>query len=106
MATSREAADLVLNAFEPATAALVLVGQAIVALGRDQPERAALLLGAADAIREHAGVAPVGAEAVEAELAGRGRPGRASTRTPWPRPGPAGAPWPPTTALRELVASA
>jgi hypothetical protein len=67
----REAADLVLNAFEPATAALVLVGQAIVALGRDQPERAALLLGAADAVREHAGVAPVGAARMEADTARR-----------------------------------
>jgi predicted ATPase/DNA-binding SARP family transcriptional activator len=67
----REAAGLVLDAPQPATAALVLVGHALVALGRGRPERAALLLAAADATRDHAGVAPVGAEQVEADLARR-----------------------------------
>ena len=65
----REAAGLVLDAPEPPTAALVLVGHALVALGRGRPERAALLLAAADATRDHAGVVPVGAERVEADLA-------------------------------------
>jgi predicted ATPase/DNA-binding SARP family transcriptional activator len=67
----REAAGLVLDAPQPATAAKVLVGHALVALGRGRPERAALLLAAADATRDHAGVAPVGAERVEADLARR-----------------------------------
>jgi predicted ATPase/DNA-binding SARP family transcriptional activator len=67
----REAAGLVLDAPQPATAAVVLVGHALVALGRGWPERAALLLAAADATRNHAGVAPVGAERVEADLARR-----------------------------------
>jgi predicted ATPase/DNA-binding SARP family transcriptional activator len=66
-----EAAGLVLDAPEPATAALVLVGHALVALGRGRPERAALLLAAAGAARDHAGVAPVGAERVEAGLVHR-----------------------------------
>ena len=92
----REAADLVLNAFEPATAALVLGGQALVALGRDRPKRSTLLLGAADAIREQAGVAAVGGEAREAEPGRRGRPGRARPGRPGRGPGPAGAPWPAT----------
>src|SRR6266545_2334363 len=67
----REATGLVLDAPQPATAALVLVGHALVALGRGRPERAALLLATADATRDHAGVAPVGAERVEADLARR-----------------------------------
>jgi predicted ATPase/DNA-binding SARP family transcriptional activator len=67
----REAAALVLDAPQPATAALVMVGHALVAVGRWRPERAALLLAAADATREHAGVAAVGAERVEADLANR-----------------------------------
>jgi predicted ATPase/DNA-binding SARP family transcriptional activator/tetratricopeptide (TPR) repeat protein len=67
----REAADLLLTTPQPATAALVLVGHALVALGRARPERAALLLAAADATRDHAGVAPVGAERVETDLARR-----------------------------------
>jgi predicted ATPase/DNA-binding SARP family transcriptional activator len=67
----REAARLVLDAPQPATAALVMVGHALVAVGRGRPERAALLLAAADATREHAGVAAVGAERVEADLASR-----------------------------------
>jgi DNA-binding SARP family transcriptional activator len=67
----REATGLVMDAPQPATAALVLVGNALVALGRGRPERAALLLATADATRDHAGVAPVGAERVEADLARR-----------------------------------
>jgi tetratricopeptide (TPR) repeat protein len=67
----REAAELALNAYEPATAALILVGQALAALGREQPERAALLLGAADAVREQTGIAPVGAAQIEADTAHR-----------------------------------
>jgi tetratricopeptide (TPR) repeat protein len=67
----REAAGLLLTTPQPATAALVLVGHGLVALGRGRPERAALLLAAADAIRDHAGVVPVGAGRVEADLARR-----------------------------------
>jgi hypothetical protein len=66
-----EAATLVAGRSQPATAALLLVGFAWVALGRGDAERAALLLGAADATRERVGVAPVGAERLEAELARR-----------------------------------
>jgi len=67
----REASGLVLHAPQPATAALILVGHALVALGRGQPERAALLLAAAGAARERAGVVPIGAEQMEAELVRR-----------------------------------
>jgi len=67
----REASGLVLHAPQPATAALVLVGHALVALGRGRLERAALLLAAADAARERAGVVPLGAEQVEADLVRR-----------------------------------
>ena len=66
-----EAAGLILATPQPATAALALVGAALVAAGRDRPEQAARLLAAAAATRERAGVAAVGAEAVEAELAGQ-----------------------------------
>jgi predicted ATPase/DNA-binding SARP family transcriptional activator len=65
----REAARLLLNTPEPATAPLLLVGAALVAVGRERPERAARLLAAAAATRERAGVAPLGAEGHEAELA-------------------------------------
>jgi predicted ATPase/DNA-binding SARP family transcriptional activator len=66
-----EAADLILATPQPATAAQALVGAALVAAGRDRPEQAARLLAAAAATRERAGVAAVGAEAVEADLAGQ-----------------------------------
>jgi tetratricopeptide (TPR) repeat protein len=65
----REAAALVLGTAQPATAAVVLVGLALVANGRGRAERAAVLLGAAAATRERAGVIPVGADRAEAELA-------------------------------------
>jgi Flavin containing amine oxidoreductase len=65
----REAATLLLASPQPATAAMVMVGAALVAAGRDRPELAARLLGAADATRERIGVLPVGAERVEADLA-------------------------------------
>jgi predicted ATPase/DNA-binding SARP family transcriptional activator len=67
----REAAGLILSTPEPATAALVLVGAALVAVGRARPERAARLLAAAKATHERAGVVPFGAEAHEVELAGQ-----------------------------------
>jgi len=67
----REAAGLLRTIPQPATAAVVLVGAALVALGRGRPERAARLLAAADAIRDHAGMTPFGAERVEADLARR-----------------------------------
>jgi tetratricopeptide (TPR) repeat protein len=65
----REAATLVLATPQPATAATVLVGFAFVVLGRGRADRAAVLLGAAEATRQRIGVTPVGAERVEAELA-------------------------------------
>jgi predicted ATPase/DNA-binding SARP family transcriptional activator len=64
-----EAATLLLANPQPATAALVLVGLAFVALGRGRPEQAIVLLGAAQATRERIGATPVGVERVEAELA-------------------------------------
>jgi predicted ATPase len=67
----REAAGLLRTIPQPATAAVVLVGAALVALGRGRPERAARLLAAADAIRDHAGMTPFGVERVEADLARR-----------------------------------
>jgi predicted ATPase/DNA-binding SARP family transcriptional activator len=65
----REAATLLLANPQPATAALVLVGLAFVALGLGRPEQATVLLGAAEATRLRIGVTPVGVERVEAELA-------------------------------------
>jgi predicted ATPase/DNA-binding SARP family transcriptional activator len=67
----REAAGVLRTIPQAATAAVVLVGAALVALGRGRPERAARLLAAADAIRDHAGMTPFGAERVEADLARR-----------------------------------
>jgi tetratricopeptide (TPR) repeat protein len=63
-----EAAGLLLAVPQPATAAWALVGEALVALGRDRPEEAARLLAAAEATRERTGFATVGAERHEAEL--------------------------------------
>jgi predicted ATPase/DNA-binding SARP family transcriptional activator len=63
-----EAAGLLLAVPQPATAAAALVGAALVAVGRDRPEEAARLLAAAEAIRERAGFAAVGAERHEAGL--------------------------------------
>jgi predicted ATPase/DNA-binding SARP family transcriptional activator len=64
----REAADLLLSTPQPATAALVLTGQALVALGRDRPEQAARLLAAAQATHQRIGTVPVAAERREQEL--------------------------------------
>jgi predicted ATPase/DNA-binding SARP family transcriptional activator len=64
----REAATLVLAIPQPATAALLLVGFALVAAGRGDVERAAVLLGAAEATRRRTGTAAIGAERREAEL--------------------------------------
>jgi predicted ATPase len=66
-----EAAGLLLAIPQPATAALALVGHALVALGRGLPEQAALLLASADATRDQLGLVPLGAERVEADLARR-----------------------------------
>jgi predicted ATPase/DNA-binding SARP family transcriptional activator len=65
----REAAGLLFASPQPATAALVLTGAALAALGRGRPELAARRLGAAEAARERAGVTVIGGEAREAELA-------------------------------------
>jgi predicted ATPase/DNA-binding SARP family transcriptional activator len=64
----REAADLLLSTPQPATAALVLTGEALVALGRDRPEQAARLLAAAQATHQRIGTVPVVAEHREQEL--------------------------------------
>jgi predicted ATPase/DNA-binding SARP family transcriptional activator len=64
----REAADLLLSTPQPATAALVLTGEALVALGRDRPDQAARLLAAAEAAHERIGTVPVVAERREQEL--------------------------------------
>jgi tetratricopeptide (TPR) repeat protein len=65
----REAAGLLFAAPQAATVALVLTGAALAAIGRGRPELAARRLAAAEAVRERAGVAPIGGEAREAELA-------------------------------------
>jgi ATP/maltotriose-dependent transcriptional regulator MalT len=64
-----EAATLIAGRPQPATEALLLVGFAWAALGRGDAERAARLLGAADAARQRSGAAPVGAERREGVLA-------------------------------------
>jgi len=64
----REAAGLLFSSPQPATAALLLTGGALAALGRGRPERAARLLAVAEATRERAGLAPLGGEATETEL--------------------------------------
>jgi hypothetical protein len=46
----------------------VLVGWALVALGRDRPEGAARLLAAAEAVNRRIGVTPIGVERHEADL--------------------------------------
>jgi predicted ATPase/DNA-binding SARP family transcriptional activator len=101
----REAADLVLDAPQPATAALVLLGHALVAVGRGRPERAALLLAAADATRDRAGVAPLGAERVEIDLARRAAQDRLDPDA-WRSAEAAGRALTTEAALREVVASA
>ena len=65
----REAADLLRTSPQPATAASILVGAALVAVGRDRPEEAARLLAAAEAVHERIGITPIGAERHEADLA-------------------------------------
>jgi predicted ATPase/DNA-binding SARP family transcriptional activator len=64
----REAAHLLRTVPQPATAASVLAAAALVAVGRDQPEDAARLLAAAEAINRRIGVTPIGVERHEAEL--------------------------------------
>jgi tetratricopeptide (TPR) repeat protein len=77
----REAGGLLRTIPQPATAAVVLVGAALVALGRGRPERAARLLAAADTVRERAGMTPFGAERVEAGLARRAAQDRLDPHT-------------------------
>ena len=64
-----EAAGLLQAVPQPGTAASVLLGAALVAIGRDRPEEAARLLAATDAVRERSDFAAVGAERQEADLA-------------------------------------
>jgi hypothetical protein len=67
----REAATLALATPQPPTVLLLLNGFALVAAGRGDHALAVRLLGAAAAGRERLGVPAVGAERVEADLAGR-----------------------------------
>ena len=64
----REAAGLLRTSPQPTTAASILVGAALVAVGRDRPEEAARLLAAAEAVHGRIGVTPIGAERHEADL--------------------------------------
>jgi predicted ATPase/DNA-binding SARP family transcriptional activator len=64
----REAAELLRTSPQPATAASILVGAALVAVGRDRPEEAARLLAAAEAVHGRIGMVPIGAERHEAGL--------------------------------------
>jgi predicted ATPase len=64
-----EAVGLLRAIPQPATAASVLVGAALVAIGHGRPGEAARLLAAAEAVRGRIGVTPIGAERHEAELA-------------------------------------
>ena len=64
----REAAGLLRTSPQPATAASILVGASLVALGRDRPEEAARLLAAAEAVHARIGITPIGAERHEAGL--------------------------------------
>jgi hypothetical protein len=65
----QEAAGLLLAGPQPGTAASVLGGAALVAIGRGRFEPAARLLAAVEAIRERTGMAAIGAERHEAGLA-------------------------------------
>jgi predicted ATPase/DNA-binding SARP family transcriptional activator len=65
----REAAGLLLSSPQPATAALLLTGAALAAIGRGRPERAARLLAAAEATWERAGMALIGGDARDVEVA-------------------------------------
>jgi predicted ATPase/DNA-binding SARP family transcriptional activator len=101
----REAAGLLFSTPQPATAAFILTGEALVALGRARPEQAARLLAAAEATHRRIGTVPIAAERREMELvadAVRGAldPGTlAAARA-------AGQAMAIETALREVVASA
>ena len=64
----REAAELLRTSPQPATTASILVGAALVAVGRDRPEEAARLLAAAEAVHGRIGMVPIGAERHEAGL--------------------------------------
>jgi len=101
----REAADLLLSTPQPATAALVLTGEALVALGRHRPDEAARLLAAAEATHQRIGTVPVVAERREQELVAQAvqealdPDALAAARA-------AGQALDPGTVLRDLVASA
>jgi tetratricopeptide (TPR) repeat protein len=64
----REAAGLLFSTPQPATAAFILTGEALVALGRARPEQAARLLAAAEAAHQRIGTVPIAAERHEMEL--------------------------------------
>jgi predicted ATPase/DNA-binding SARP family transcriptional activator len=101
----REAAGLLLATPQATTVALVLTGAALVAIGRGRPELAARRLAAAEAVRERAGVVPIGGEAREAGLAAeavRAALDPAALATAWE----GGRALATGDALRELVASA
>jgi hypothetical protein len=101
----REAADLLLSTPQPATAALVLTGEALVALGRERPDQAARLLAAAEAAHERIGTTPVVAERREQELVAAAVQG-ALDPAALAAAQEAGRALDPGAVLRELVASA
>jgi predicted ATPase/DNA-binding SARP family transcriptional activator len=101
----REAAGLLLSTPQPATAAFILNGAALVALGRARPEQAARLLAAAEATHERIGTVPVGAERREMELVAEAVEGALDPGT-LAAAREAGRALDPGAVLRELVASA
>ena len=98
-------ADLLLSTPQPATAAFILNGAALVALGRARPEQAARLLAAAEATHERIGTVPVGAERREMELVAEAVEGALDPGT-LAAARDAGRALDPGAVLRELVASA
>jgi predicted ATPase/DNA-binding SARP family transcriptional activator len=101
----REAARLLLETPQPATAALVLTGEALVALGRARPDRAARLLAAAEATHERIGTVPVAAERRELEVVAEAVRGVLDPDT-LAAARAAGRALDPEAVLREVVASA
>jgi hypothetical protein len=101
----QEAAGLLLSTPQPATAALVLNGEALVALGRARPEQAARLLAAAEATHERIGTVPIGAERREMELVAEAVQGALDPGT-LAAARAVGRALDPEAVLRDLVASA
>jgi predicted ATPase/DNA-binding SARP family transcriptional activator len=101
----QEATGLLRAVPQPATAAYVLVGAALVAIGRDRSEEAARLLAAAAAVRERIGFTAVGAERHEVDLAAEAVRARLDPDT-LAAAQAAGRALDPEEVLREVVARA